>query len=128
VKKKKLFIMKNNNYKQLLLTKSPSEPSVFKRSASHSLRSSFRLTKKINNVPTLSYSSLPSHIPPKAAALLEIPLPPINNDQNKQQKLKVATIRRKAVWANNSASKRLIVIVESFLVDEKKTMSFILFH
>lgn len=98
--------MKNNNYKQLLLSKSPSEPSVFKRSTSHSsFRSSFRLTKKINNVPTLSYSSLPSHIPPKAAALLEIPLPPISNDQNKQ-KLKVATIRRKSVWANSSASKR----------------------
>lgn len=102
-----------NNYKQLL-AKSPSEPSVFKRSASHSLRSSLRITRKLNNnnapttATTLSYSSLPSFIPPKAAALLEIPLPPLQNRQscNNDQRLKVASIRKRSVWANSAASKR----------------------
>ena len=90
-----------NNYKQLM-SKSPSEPSVFKRS-NHSFRS-FRLTKRLNNVQTTSCSSLPSYVPPKAAALLEISVPP-KIDNFPKMPLKVATIRRRSVWANNSASK-----------------------
>ena len=108
-----------NNYKQLL-SKSPSESSVFKRSASHSLRSSFRLPKKKNNFQAISCSSLPPYVPPKAAALLEISTPTQSSKQSKEnlnetisvrinhQPLKVATIRRRSVWANSSASKTSI--------------------
>lgn len=100
-----------NNYKQLA-SKSPSEAAVFKRSASQSFRSSFRLTRRKHNAPTAS--SLPSYVPPKAAALLEISIPPAttfseNFNENLVRKggepLKVATIRRRSVWANSSASK-----------------------
>lgn len=106
-----------NNYKPLL-SKSPSESSVFKRSASHSLRSSFRLPKKRAN-QAVGCSSLPPYVPPKAAALLEISMPLANSKQSKEnikepslvrnnpQPLKVATIRRRSVWANSSASKRV---------------------
>lgn len=102
-----------NNYKQLMSTP-PTEHSSFKRSASHSLRSSFRLPKKRNNIPTttISCSSLPTtFIPRKAAALLDISLPPTKSfSQNNSIKklpepVKVATIRRRSVWANSSASK-----------------------
>jgi hypothetical protein len=92
-----------NNYKQL--SKSPSEPSVFKRS-SQSFRS-FRLTKRLNTAQTASCSSLPSYVPPKAAALLEIQLPP-KIDNFPKMPLKVATIRRRSVWANSTASKTVI--------------------
>lgn len=108
-----------NNYKQLL-SKSPSESSVFKRSASQSLRSSFRLPKKRSHIQAVSCSSLPTYVPPKAAALLEISMPPLSSKQSEKnfietssarinpQPLKVATIRRRSVWANSSASKTVI--------------------
>lgn len=109
-----------NNYKQLL-SKSPSESSVFKRSASHSLRSSFRLPKKRSHIQSVNCSSLPPYVPPKAAALLEISMPASSSKQsnnnlcessgvriNNLQSLKVATIRRRSVWANSSASKTAI--------------------
>jgi hypothetical protein len=104
-KRAKALNMKNN-YKQLM-SKSPSEPSVFKRSTSHSFRSSFRLTKRFNNVQAISCSSLPSFVPPKAAALLEISLPANSAKVQDLIKMpmKVATIRRRSVWANSSASK-----------------------
>lgn len=102
-----------NNYKQLM-SASPNEPSAFKRSASHSLRSSLRLPRKRNNVPISCSSLPPPFIPRKAAALLDISLPPKNlkallKDSCSNKKLpepvKVATIRRRSVWANSSASK-----------------------
>lgn len=109
-----------NNYKQLM-SKSPSESSVFKRSTSHSLRSSFRLPKKRSNIQTVS-CSLPSYVPPKAAALLEISMPATKSKQSNEsfsetetagfrfnpQPLRVATIRRRSVWANSSASKTVV--------------------
>lgn len=102
-----------NNYKNLSV-KSPSENiSVFKRSTSNSIRSSLRITRKNVNpscdaLNVFAYSSLPSHIPPKAAALLEIPLPTIQvrSSLNNDQKLKVASFRKRSVWANSAASKR----------------------
>lgn len=104
-----------NNYKNLSV-KSPSENiSVFKRSTSNSIRSSIRITRKniapsCDTVNAFAYSSLPSHIPPKAAALLEIPLPTIQVrstlNLNNDQKLKVASFRKRSVWANSAASKR----------------------
>ena len=44
---------------------------VFKRSASHSLCSSLRLPRKRNFAETTNLTSLPSYVPPKAAALLD---------------------------------------------------------
>lgn len=99
--------MKNNNYKQL--ARSPSEPSILKRSASHALRSSFRLPKKrMNNTQfhALNLEQLPSYIPPKAAAILEIKVS-TNYEKllNEAHSGKYATIRKRSVWANSSASK-----------------------
>lgn len=100
------------------MSKSPSESSVFKRSASHSLRSSFRLPRKRMNVELKpSCSSLPPYVPPKAAALLQISMPTPNLNQAESfnevvtvrkfpEVMKVATIRRRSVWANSSASKK----------------------
>lgn len=127
-----------NNYKQL--SKSPSEPSLFKRSASHSFRSSFRLSKKRNIDHTASCSSLPSFVPPKAAALLEIPLPAknLNSKQdsdenlnihiNSPKTLKVATIRRRSVWANSSASKKdsPSLIHNFFPIETQNLLKFVL--
>lgn len=96
--------MKNKN----ILNKSPNEPFMFKRSASHSLRSSLRIPRKLNNAQSavVTNSALPSYIPPKAAALLEIPLPPVQIRTNGiDQKLKIAAIRKRSVWANSAASK-----------------------
>lgn len=104
------------------MSKSPSESSVFKRSTSHSLRSSFRLPKKRSNIQTVNCSSLPSYVPPKAAALLEISMPATKSKQSNEsfsetetagfrfnpQPLRVATIRRRSVWANSSASKTVV--------------------
>lgn len=101
------------------MSKSPSgESSVFKRSASHSLRSSFRLPKKRNNVQVTTCSSLPTALPRKAAALLDLSFPPSNGQKNiaggfkpeanfekLPEPLKIATIRKRSVWANSSASK-----------------------
>lgn len=106
-----------NNYKQL--TRSPSETSILKRSASHAIRSSFRLPKKrmSTQLHALNLEQLPSYIPPKAAALLEINItnPPIHSTQlttsnsshllTNESHIKFATIRKRSVWANNSASK-----------------------
>lgn len=93
-----------NNYKQLS-SKSPSESSVFKRSASHSIRSSLRLPRKRNFTEVANLSSLPPYVPPKAAALLDFPLPPVARNFNFKEPMKVATIRRRSVWANSAASK-----------------------
>ncbi|KAG5674408.1 hypothetical protein PVAND_004382 [Polypedilum vanderplanki] len=101
-----------NNYKQL--TKSPSEPSlsILKRSASHALRSSFRLPKKRANSQFHALNleqQLPNYIPPKAAAILQINVPPSNCNSNtnemlnKEEKIKIATIRKRSVWANSVA-------------------------
>lgn len=93
-----------NNYKQLL-SKSPSDSSVIKRSASRSLRSSLRLPRKRNFAETSTLTSFPSYVPPKAAALLDFPLPSSASSFNFKEPMKVATIRRRSVWANSAASK-----------------------
>lgn len=109
-----------NNYKQL--TKSPSEPAILKRSASHALRSSFRLPKKRTNSQfhALNLEQLPTYIPPKAAALLQINVANHSKNNNNhhhinplkmskinaEQPIKIATIRKRSVWANASLSKR----------------------
>lgn len=110
-----------NNYKQLLSTspKDQHSTNAFKRSANNSFRSSFRLApRKRNNAQTMACSSLPTQIVPrKAAMLLDISLPPtsskpLRSDQNVPklpQPLKVATIRRRSVWANSSASKIICI-------------------
>lgn len=112
-----------NNYEKLTSPKDKSGVAVLnlKRLGKSSIRASFRMSKRMKSKPILSHNIplnrdlLPAFIPPKAAALLQIdlhfeqakqshsmahssdttPLPPIKN----------ATIRKKSVWANNSASK-----------------------
>lgn len=120
VRKVKLENMKNN-YKQL--TTSPTTrghhlSSSFKRSASHALRSSFRLPVKNKRMTSsqfhaLNLDQLPIFVPPKALKLLQIDLPPLNNVDNlikstmnvNGEPIKIATIRKKSVWANASTSK-----------------------
>lgn len=104
-----------NNYKQL----TSGEPTALKRSASHALRSSFRLPKKRtanSQFHALNIEQLPSYIPPKAAALLEINLPPpcankfdnsMTNVETQQKHIKIAAIRKPSVWANGSSSKNV---------------------
>lgn len=101
-----------NNYKQLTSKSPPSRNSSggFKRSASHALRSSFRMpaknsanTKRIN---ALNLDQLPAHIPPKALRLLQIDFPPCDKiDKLAAMNPKIATIRKRSVWANASLSK-----------------------
>ncbi|KAL7044239.1 hypothetical protein ACKWTF_001845 [Chironomus riparius] len=102
-----------NNYRQL--TRSPSEPSILKRSASYALRSSFRLPKKrmSTQLHALNLEQLPSFIPPKAAALLQINITTPSNHTalltnpshliTNESQIKFATIRKRSVWANSSA-------------------------
>jgi hypothetical protein len=68
-----------------------------------SLRSSFRLSKKRvkTQIDITNLDQLPTHIPPKAASLLQINLPASNENINNYR---VATIRRPSVWANSIAS------------------------
>ena len=113
-----------NNYEKLTSPKEKSSVAVLnlKRLGKSSIRASFRMSKRmkckpipIHNIP-LNRDLLPAFIPPKAAALLQIDL---HFEQAKQSQLmantslvsaslapiKNATIRKKSVWANNSASK-----------------------
>lgn len=110
-----------NNYKQL--TTSPTNghlSSNFKRSASHALRSSFRMPVKnkrtASQFQALNLDQLPTHIPPKALKLFQIDLPPLDKFDNvdklikstmnvSAEPIKIATIRKKSVWANASTSK-----------------------
>jgi hypothetical protein len=109
-----------NNYKQL--TTSPTNghlSSNFKRSASHALRSSFRMpvkSKRTNSqFQALNLDHLPTYVPPKALKLLQIDLPPLDKFDNDKlikstmnvsaEPIKIATIRKKSVWANASSSK-----------------------
>lgn len=114
-----------NNYKQL----HSESPSVFKRAANYS--SSFRLQRKRSNSQAADCNLLPSHLimPPKASALLGFPLPPTtlkpyNHEQCKSHELKkplkVATIRRRSVWANSSASKNSTQL--RFLIGELRNL------
>lgn len=114
-----------NNYKQL--SRSPSEPSIsgLKRSASHALRSSFRLPKKRSNsqLRPLNCESLPLYVPPKAAAILQIDLSSTalavklncKSEENfvaqYVEPIKIATIRKRSVWANSAASKNNSLII-----------------
>lgn len=113
-----------NNYKHLK-TKSPTTGhfssgvnNIFKRSASHALRSSFRLPTKNKRTSSqfhaLNLDQLPPSIPSKALRILQIDLPPtvdklamneIFSDHPLQTK--IATIRRRSVWANATASESL---------------------
>lgn len=112
-----------NNYEKLTSPKDKSGVAVLnlKRLGKSSIRASFRMSKRMKSKPILSQNIplnrdlLPAFIPPKAAALLQIDLhfeqshlmahstgttlPPIKN----------ATIRKKSVWANNSASKDILL-------------------
>lgn len=113
----KLENMKNN-YKHLT-TSPPTNSHAFKRSASHALRSSFRKPAKNKRTSSqfhaLNLDQLPTYVPPKALKLLQIDLPPLQFDNgsklNKltmnvsEQPIKIATIRKKSVWANASSSK-----------------------
>lgn len=114
-----------NNYKQL--TSSPSSGQLsnnFKRSASHALRSSFRMPvkKRASQFQALNLDQLPTHIPPKALKLLQIDLPPLDKFDNvdklinstmnvNTESIKIATIRKKSVWANASTSKFFFIVL-----------------
>ena len=100
-----------NNYKQL----SASPTGTFRRSTSHALRSSFRISTKNKNkrmsgqFNALNLDQLPSHVPPKALKLLQIDLPSLNKVEKSidgsELPVKIAMIRKKSVWANASTSK-----------------------
>lgn len=123
-----------NNYEKLTSPKDKSSVAVLnlKRLGKSSIRASFRMSKRIKcksipiqNIP-LNRDLLPAFIPPKAAALLQIDLhfEQAKQSQNQSmadtsnvthtvslQPIKNATIRKKSVWANNSASKEHFVVV-----------------
>lgn len=106
-----------NNYKHLK-AKSPTSghfsSNTFKRSASHALRSSFRLPAKNKRTSSqfhaLNLDQLPPSVPPKALRILQIDLPQtvdklaMNANFSDQLQTKIATIRRRSVWANATAS------------------------
>lgn len=120
-----------NNYKQLSPLKNSTttttlknkisgnnfSSSTFKRSASHALRSSFRIPAKnkrsSSQFHALNLDQLPSTIPPKALRLLQIDIPRNGGDNNSStittmslsNQIKIATIRKRSVWANASVSK-----------------------
>lgn len=102
-----------NNYKQLKSPPSLNNKNTFKRSASHALRSSFRMPVKNKRISgqfnALNLDQLPTSIPPKALRLLQIDLPPPSTINNVSDQIRIATIRRKSVWANASASKSLLL-------------------
>lgn len=116
-----------NNYEKLTSPKESGVGLSLKRLGKSSIRASFRMSKRMKSkpIPThipLNRDLLPTFIPPKAAALLQIDL---HSEQTKQlrnqlmanainvstvslhslEPVKNATIRKKSVWANNSASK-----------------------
>lgn len=112
-----------NNYKQLK-AKSPTgghfSSNTFKRSASHALRSSFRLPavknhKRMSQFHALNLDQLPPSVPPKALRILQIDLPQtvdklaMNASFTDPLKIKIATIRRRSVWANATASEKIIL-------------------
>ena len=106
-----------NNYKQLK-TKSPTggqfSSNTFKRSASQAFRSSFRLSTVKNHKRALNLDQLPPSVPPKALRILQIDLPPtvdklaMNASFSDPLQVKIATIRRRSVWANATASEKII--------------------
>lgn len=67
--------------------------------------------KRASQINALNLDQLPDHIPPKAIRILHIDFPPTDkidkllmtmNEPNK-----IATIRKRSVWANASLSKSL---------------------
>ena len=101
-----------NNYKQLK-TKSPTggqfSSNTFKRSASQAFRSSFRLSTVKNHKRALNLDQLPPSVPPKALRILQIDLPPtVDKLAMNASFSKIATIRRRSVWANATASEKII--------------------
>lgn len=140
-----------NNYEKLTSPKDKSSAAVLnlKRLGKSSIRASFRMSKRIkckpipaHNIP-LNRDLLPAFIPPKAAALLQIDLhfEQAKQSQNQSmantsnvtvslQPIKNATIRKKSVWANNSASKDHFFVVVTVCTEhtEGNTLNILQLH